>query len=116
MATNDNDGEACLLFDAEDQKNRDTETYPVVDAFAEFLLQRPPEARTAYVFNVDGPNGIVSRRVDTVSDWLVAIGENAGLKVDQKRDGSPVFASAHDLRRAFGDRWAKIAPPMILKN
>ncbi|MCP4786643.1 MAG: site-specific integrase [Fuerstiella sp.] len=38
------------------------------------------------------------------------------MKVDQKQDGSPVFASANDLRRAFGDRWAKIVPPMILKD
>ncbi len=46
----------------------------------------------------------------------MAIGEKAGVKVDQKQDGTPVFASAHDLRRAFGDRWAKIVPPMILKD
>ena len=101
----------------QDQKNRKTEMYPVVDAFAAFLLWTPPEDRTGHVFNVYGTKGVVwASRVDTVSDWLAAIGEKAGVKVDQKQDGSPVFASAHDLGREFGDRWAKIVPPMILRD
>ena len=37
------------------------------------------------------------------------------MKVDQK-DGEPVYASAHDLRRAFGDRWSRIVEPMELKE
>lgn len=31
-------------------------------------------------------------------------------------DGKEKFASAHDLRRAFGTRWGKIVPPGILKE
>ena len=120
----DDDGDVFLLIDSEDQKNRETVLYPVVDEFAEFLLRTPPEDRTGHVFNVCGPKGVISRRVDTVSDWLVAIGERAGVKVDQKTDKDedgkpimkPVFASAHDLRRAFGQRWSQIVPPMILRD
>ena len=39
----------------------------------------------------------------------------AGVKVNDK-DALEKFASAHDLRRAFGTRWAKIVPPGILKE
>ena len=39
----------------------------------------------------------------------------AGVKVDDK-DGTEKFASAHDIRRAFGTRWAKVVPPGLLKE
>ena len=114
-----------LLIDAEDQKNRETELYPVVDDFAEFLLHAPPAERSGFVFNPCRSSGKVTRRIDTVSGWLVDIGENAGVKVDQKTvrnkktgkdEVKPLYASAHDFRRAFGDRWSRIVPPMILKD
>lgn len=42
------------------------------------------------------------------------------VKVDERADGDGerkvVFASAHDLRRAFGHRWAKKVMPMVLKE
>lgn len=28
----------------------------------------------------------------------------------------PSFASAHDLRQAFGPKWSQIVPPMILRD
>ena len=107
--------DVCLMIDGENQKNRKTQVYPVVDEFGEFLLETPEDERTGFVFNPMGINGRVSRRVDTVSNWLVEIGEQAGIKVDEK-DGSEKFASAHDLRRAFGTRWAKIVPPGLLQQ
>lgn len=117
------DGNVYLLIDAEDQKNRETELYPVVDEFAAFLLKTPQDDRQGFVFNVCGPKGIVSRRVDTVSDWIVKIGEAAGVKVDIKKkrvDGRlqdvVSWASAHDLRRSFGNRWAQVFPPMVLRD
>lgn len=110
-----------LLIDAEDQKNRETELYPVVDEFSQFLLQTPPEARQGYVFNPQRSGNKASHRVDTVSDWIVDVGVKANVKVDMRkhrRTGEmvPSFASAHDLRRAFGQRWAQIVPPMILRD
>ena len=111
----DDNGDVFLLIDAEDQKNRDTTLYPVVDEFAAFLLQTPPEQRTGFVFNPQRARGSVSRRVDSVSKWIVEVGKKAGVKVDQ-RDTKPVFASAHDLRRAFGERWSKRVSPMILRD
>lgn len=107
--------DVCLMIDGENQKNRKTQVYPVVDEFGEFLLETPEDERIGFVFNPMGINGRVSRRVDTVSNWLVEIGKQAGIKVDEK-GGAEKFASAHDLRRAFGTRWAKIVPPGLLQQ
>lgn len=111
----DEDNDVCLMIDGDNQKNRQALTYPVVDDFAEFLLQTPENEREGFVFNAMGQNGKVSRRVDTVSTWIVDIGKAAKVKVDEK-DGSEKFASAHDIRRAFGTRWAKIVPASLLQQ
>lgn len=111
----DEDNDVCLMIDGGNQKNRQALTYPVVDDFAEFLLQTPENERQGFVFNAMGQNGTVSRRVDTVSTWIVDIGKAAKVKVDEK-DGSEKFASAHDIRRAFGTRWAKIVPASLLQQ
>jgi integrase len=40
--------------------------------------------------------------------------EKAGIKVDERKKGDEVkikFASAHDLRRSFGLRWARVLMP-----
>jgi len=111
----DDEGDVCLMIDGENQKNRKSQVYPVVDDFAAFLLSTPEEKRTGFVFNVFRLNGTVSRRVDTVSDWIVAVGKAANVKVDE-RGGVDKFASAHDIRRAFGTRWAKIVPASILQQ
>lgn len=111
----DDDNDVCLMIDGDNQKNRQALTYPVVDDFAEFLLQTPQDERQGFVFHPMGANGKTSRRVDTVSTWLVAVGKTAKVKVDEK-DGSEKFASAHDIRRAFGTRWAKIVPASLLQQ
>lgn len=111
----DEDNDVCLMIDGGNQKNRQALTYPVVDDFAEFLLQTPQRERKGFVFNAMGQNGKVSRRVDTVSSWIVNIGKAAKVKVDEK-DGSEKYASAHDIRRAFGTRWAKIVPASLLQQ
>jgi integrase len=111
----DEDNDVCLMIDGDNQKNRQALTYPVVDDFAEFLLQTPEDEREGFVFNAMGANGKVSRRVDTVSTWIVDIGKVANVKVDEK-NGSEKYASAHDIRRAFGTRWAKIVPASLLQQ
>lgn len=50
---------------------------------------------------------------------MSAIGESAGVVVDEREvDGETVrkFASAHDLRRAFGQRWASRVMPTVLRE
>jgi len=110
----DSDGDVCLMIDGDNQKSGQALVYPLVDDFADFLKETPEEQREGFVFNACHRKE-VSRRVDTVSSWIVDIGERAGVKVDDK-DGKEKFASAHDLRRAFGTRWGKIVPPGILKE
>ncbi|HQX52567.1 MAG TPA: hypothetical protein PLR25_21785, partial [Planctomycetaceae bacterium] len=46
---------------------------------------------------------------------IVAIGEAAQIKVDEK-DGEAVWASVHDLRRAFGFRMSRKVNSMVLKE
>lgn len=111
----DDDNDVCLMIDSEDQKNRETQIYPVVDDFAEFLLETPVKQRVGFVFNVFQASGVVSRRADTVAGWVSEIGKSANVKVDEK-DGVEKYASSHDIRRAFGTRWAKIVPPGLLQQ
>lgn len=120
----DDDGDVFLLIDGGDQKNGEMDEYPVVDEFAEFLLAVPENERTGFIFNPSRTRGEVSRRRDTVTKWISDIGTAAGVAVDRKPDRSkgaragdtvPVWASAHDLRRAFGTRWAsRLGDPKLL--
>ncbi|MCY2987731.1 MAG: site-specific integrase [Planctomycetota bacterium] len=48
---------------------------------------------------------------DAVSHLVSDIGEKAGVVIDK---AAGTFATAHDLRRAFGTRWAsKVKPPVL---
>ena len=53
--------------------------------------------------------------VQTVGRTLGAIGQAANVIVDTK-NGNPVFASAHDLRRSFGTRWSSKVMPAVLQE
>jgi integrase len=126
----DQDGDVLLLIDGDDQKNGQAQQYPVVVDFADFLMEIPKNDHTGFVFNPVGKRGTVSHRIDTVSDWIVAIGKKAGVKVDMRKPRKtkrkagtqvtdvpvPVYASAHDLRRSFGFRWAMIVQSMVLRD
>ncbi|MFN9051135.1 MAG: tyrosine-type recombinase/integrase [Planctomyces sp.] len=50
-------------------------------------------------------------RVDNVSPLLVEIGRKAGVRVSDSKT-----ASAHDLRRSFGLRWADRVKPHVLQQ
>jgi len=105
---------AKLLIPAEGEKGGQDRVYPVTPDFAEFLRAVPPESRAGFVFNPILSRG-VCRRMDTVSNVICGIGESAKVKVDEK-GGKTVWASAHDLRRAFGARWARRVSSMILRD
>lgn len=116
----DTSGEfTVLMIAAEDEKGGKDREYPITPDFEDFLLGTPKSDRAGWVFNPVLHRG-PTRRVDSVSKLLVRLGEKANVKVDesQGRDGERkiVFASAHDLRRAFGHRWAKKVMPMVLKE
>ena len=83
--------------------------------FAAFLAQTPEAARKGRVFNLPGRQ----KSRSAVSHIIADIGEKAGVKVDEtaKRDKTVVkYASAHDLRRSFGMRWAGRVMPNVLQE
>lgn len=93
-----------LLFFAEGQKSRQDEAVPMPPDLAAWLEQTPQVARKGLV----APVPLESQ--PRVSDQITAIGKTAGVVVND--DGKP--ASAHDLRRSFGSRWARKLMPMDL--
>lgn len=104
--------------------NRDR-LLPITPDFAEFLLQTPEEARTGFVFNPAPRRGERTKRLGDLAVGRIvgAIGAAAGVKVHthptrKDENGRPLvkFASAHDLRRSFGDRWARKVMPMVLQE
>ena len=96
------------------EKGNEDRILPMTPDFAEFVLQTPQEVREGRVFKLIGntPTGepITPKRVCRI---VSAIGTAAGLVVN-KADGK--FASAHDLRRSFGTRWAPRVKPATLQR
>jgi integrase len=95
------------------QKARRDELLPMTPDFAEWLLSTFPEAqRVGKVFKLTNPGG-PAFNAHTVGMIISDIGEAANVVVN-KTAGK--FASAHDLRRAFGTRWAKQVTTAILQR
>lgn len=104
-----------LRIPAEWQKaDRDTMTAIMPD-FAAFLLSTPEADRRGLVFRPMMPGGIA--RYDQASKMVSLIGELAGVKVHtHPKKGTVKFASAHDLRRSFGTRWARVVSASELQD
>jgi integrase len=98
---------------AEAQKARRDEILPMTPDFAEWLSQTPEGERHGRVFKLDGLQTRKPITAKRVCRLVSKIGKKAGIVVN-KADGK--FASAHDLRRAFGTRWAKRVMPAVLKR
>ena len=83
--------------------------------FAAFLLQTPEAERRGRVFK---PLGIDAKAVVgyfRVSQTISRIGKLAGVKVaTDPRMGKVKYASAHDFRRSFGERWSTRVMPQVL--
>lgn len=100
-----------FLIAARGQKNKRDSLTPMAPEFAEFLMQTPQDDRSGYVFDQ------ATMRQDTVSKMIRRIGVAAGVKVGEyDRSMRPKHAGAHDLRRAFGSRWAMRVLPPVLKE
>lgn len=94
-------------FRAAGHKSRRDCILTMAPEFAEMLYSVAPAQRRGLVFE---PRPLrkpfhVRLRTDSVSKRITAIGERAGVIVSHRGD-TPKYASAHDLRRAFGFRWA----------
>jgi integrase len=98
-----------LRIPAEHEKGNQDRLLPMAPEFAKQLLAVPEADRTGRVFKLP------FTRKDTVSKVVTAIGTAAGVKVNtDPKTGKVKYASAHDLRRSFGARWARLVMPQIL--
>lgn len=107
-----------LRIPAELEKGHQDRMLPMAPEFAEFLQETPTEDRTGYVFNLPGMRAKTTElRSKWVGKIVSKIGEKAGVRVHvDARTKKVKYASAHDLRRAFGERWAARVMPAILKE
>jgi len=109
-----------LRIPAELEKGNKDRLLPIAPEFAEFLLQTSPERRQGYVFD---PQPIRADKQgcrlgeQQVGRVLTTVGRLANVKVAEKPKGDAIkvkYASAHDLRRSFGERWAARIMPQVL--
>jgi integrase len=115
---------------SEAEKGNQDRLLPMTPDFAALLESVPKHERQGRVFKLLGIDG---EPLDTtrfaVGPLVSEIGRTAGVIVDERKkrvqaaSGTPAhdvtvrkFASAHDLRRAFGFRWAMRVMPTVLKE
>jgi integrase len=113
-------GRPMLHVPGELEKGNSDRLLPIAPEFALFLAETPEAERTGPVFPLTGRRRGQSGRPlpHRVSEIVSEIGEKAGVKVyvDPKDPERVKYASAHDLRRAFGERWAaRVMPPMLME-
>lgn len=111
-------GLPVLRILAELEKGHADRLLPIAPEFAVFLLETPEAERTGPVFKLPKEK---CRSVEARKDWVgrtvSSIGSKAGVVVrtDPADQAKKKFASAHDLRRAFGTRWAERVMPAVLQ-
>lgn len=94
-------GRPVLLIPGGRQKNRKRQEVAILDSFVALLDEH--ETRTGYVFHPVKRNGRKGRPAhQQVARTIAAIGKWAGVVVNDKGK----TATAHDLRRSFGQRLA----------
>ena len=101
-----------LRVHGDQEKGNADRLLPITPDFAKFLERTPLAERTGPVFPIPrskAPGELPSHY--WVSHVVSAIGRRAGVIVDHKTDKA---ASAHDLRRSFGARWAPLVMPQVL--
>jgi len=107
---------AMLRIPAELEKGHKDRLLPISPEFAEFLDATPVDEQTGFVFAPlpVRPERITRPKEQQVGRMFTRFGRLAAVKVDDKGDGKVKWASAHDLRRSFGERWAVRVMPQVL--
>lgn len=96
----------------EADKGNEDRLLPMTPDFAEFLMAMPKSERKGRVFKINSLTTGNPMSLKRVSRVVSAIGEMAGIVVNTAEEK---FASAHDLRRSFGTRWAGRVKPVTLQ-
>ena len=97
---------------AEAEKGKRDRLLPITPDFAEFLSAVPVTERFGYVFWLPGAGARSQMTRKRVTKVVSRIGKQAGVLVNHTQRKT---ASAHDLRRSFGSRWASKVKPAILR-
>ncbi|PHS14502.1 MAG: hypothetical protein COA78_05755 [Blastopirellula sp.] len=100
---------------AEAEKGHQDRLLIMAPAFYRLLCETPKDQRTGRVFQPLSKRAKPLRCKFRINRILCGIGEKAGVKVNEE-NGKVKYASAQDLRRAFGVRWAQQVPSMVLKE
>ena len=109
------DGQPLFQMPGELEKGHTDRLLPMAPEFALLLGAISETERTGPVFPLNGRQGRYGRH--RVSKIVSQIGKAAGVLVSTHPiTGKQKFASAHDLRRAFGERWAIQVMPAVLKE
>lgn len=96
------------------QKRRKDQLLSITPDFAAWLLKTTPDTyRTGRVFKLLKPGGKLITSPKAISRTISDIGESAGIITDPETNQ---HATAHDLRRSFGQRWAKVLRPVELRQ
>ena len=98
-----------LVIPAECEKGFRDREHPMAPEFAMMLQEVPIPQRKGFVFRLNGRgHGGGRLKSNAVSKTVSDIGKAAGVKVyTNPRTGKVKYASAHDLRRTFGDRYSR---------
>ena len=109
-------GRPMLQVPGELEKGNADRVLPIAPEFAILLLETPEHERTGPIFRLEGRQGRLC--AFQVSKTVSKIGKAAGIKVyvSPKDPLKAKHASAHDLRRAFGVRWAsRLMPAQLME-
>lgn len=106
-----------LRIPAELEKGNRDRLLPMAPEFASLLEQVPADLRRGQVFQ---PRGLRQNRPideDWASRVISRIGRAADIRVHAHvHTGKIKYATAHDLRRSFAERWARKVMPQVLKE
>ena len=107
-----------LVIPAECEKGFTDREHPMAPEFAIMLQEVPAERRKGFVFRLNGRgHGGGRLKSNAVSKIVSDIGKAAGVKVyTHPRTGKVKCASAHDLRRTFGERYSRRLTTVELKE
>jgi integrase len=105
-----------LRIPAELEKGHRDRLLPITPDFAEFLLATPEDRRHGPIFQPLMPSGNRAN-AERAGHMVALIGKLARVVVHtDAKTGEVKFASAHDLRRSFGTRWAKrVRTPVLMR-
>jgi integrase len=98
---------------SEAQKSGRDEVLPMTPDFAQWLMQTPESERHGRVFKLNGLQTGKPITPKRICRLVSKFGKAAGVVVNKE---AGKFASAHDLRRAFGTRWARRVTTAVLRQ